>query len=118
MSYAAVLSMCHAKLSKSDHRVKSTLEYCSKYWTVEENPGMGNQGLFYYYDILARALSAAGVDTIDCNGKKIDWKKELSAKIISLQKKDGSWANDNNRFWENDPVLATSFAILALALCY
>ena len=118
MSYAAVLSMCHAKLSKSDHRVKSALEYCSKYWTVEENPGMGNQGLFYYYDILARALSAAGVDTIDCNGKKIDWKKELSAKIISLQKKDGSWANDNNRFWENDPVLATSFAILALALCY
>jgi outer membrane murein-binding lipoprotein Lpp len=58
------------------------------------------------------------VNEIRINGKKIDWKKELSAKIISLQKKDGSWANDNNRFWENDPVLATSFAILALALCY
>jgi squalene-hopene/tetraprenyl-beta-curcumene cyclase len=117
MSYAAVLSMCHAKLTKADHRVKSALEYCRKYWTVEENPGMGNQGLFYYYDILARALSAAGVEEFDCNGKKINWKKELSKKIISLQKDDGSWSNDNNRFWENDPVLATSFAILALALC-
>lgn len=118
MSYAAVLSMCHAKLTKSDHRVKSALEYCSRYWTVEENPGMGNQGLYYYYDILARALSAAGIEELECNGKKVFWKKELSKKIVSLQKPDGSWANDNNRFWENDPVLATSFAILALALCY
>jgi squalene-hopene/tetraprenyl-beta-curcumene cyclase len=117
MSYAAVLSMCHAKLTKSDYRVKSALEYCSKYWTVEENPGMGNQGLYYYYDILARALSAADVDELECNGMKINWKKELSKKIISLQKPDGSWANDNNRFWENDPILATSFAILALSLC-
>ena len=46
-----------------------------------------------------------------------EWKKELSAKVISLQKPDGSWANDNNRFWEADPVLCTSFALLVLGLC-
>ena len=43
--------------------------------------------------------------------------KELSAKIVSLQRADGSWANENNRFWESDPVLCTSFALLALELC-
>ena len=113
MTYAAVLSMCHAKLDKSDPRVKQSLEYCEKYWSVDENPGMGNQGLFYFYDILARALSAAGVEEVGGHA----WKKELAAKLVSLQKPDGSWFNDNNRFWEADPVLCTSFAILCLQLC-
>jgi len=113
MTYAAVLSMCSAKLDKGDPRVRQSLEYLTKYWSVDENPGMGNQGLYYFYDIMARALSAAGVDTVGGH----DWKKELSAKVISLQKPDGSWANDNNRFWESDPVLCTSFALLVLGLC-
>ena len=118
MSYSAVLSMCHAKLTRSDPRVKNALGYCQKYWTVEENPGMGNQGLYYYYDVVARALSVAGLDTLEQpDGRKVDWKAELAAKLISLQQPDGSWANDNNRFWEGDPVLATSFAILTLSLC-
>lgn len=113
MTYAAVLSMCSAKLDRGDARVRQSLAYLSSNWTVDENPGMGGQGLYYFYDIMARALSAAGVD--DVGGHK--WKKELSAKLISLQREDGSWANDNNRFWEADPVLCTSFAMLALELC-
>ncbi len=113
MTYAAVLSMCHAKLDRSDPRVKQSLAYCEKYWSLEENPGMGNQGLYYYYDILARALAAAGVEKVGDH----EWKKELAAKLISLQKADGSWANDNNRFWEADPILCTSFAMLTLRLC-
>jgi len=118
MSYAAVLSMCHARLTKSDPRVRSALDYCTKFWTVDENPGMGNQGLYYYYDILARALSVAGIDELPAvDGRKIAWKLELSDKLVSLQSPDGSWVNDNNRFWEGDPVLATSFAMLALSLC-
>ena len=48
--------------------------------------------------------------------RRIDWKRELAAKLISLQREDGSWVNENNRFWENDPALVTSFAILALSL--
>ncbi len=118
MSYAAVLSMCHAHLTKADPRVRSALEYCTKFWTVDENPGMGNQGLYYYYDILSRALTVAGLDELPAeDGRKILWKDELAAKIMSLQSADGSWVNDNNRFWEGDPVLATSFAMLALSAC-
>jgi squalene-hopene/tetraprenyl-beta-curcumene cyclase len=118
MSYAAVLSMCHAKLTRSDPRVKSALEYCTRFWTLDENPGMGSQGLYYYYDILSRALSAAGVEElVQDDGRKVRWKAELAARLISLQRPDGSWVNDNNRFWEGDPVLATSFAVLALSMC-
>ena len=113
MTYAAVLSMCSAKLDRGDPRVRQSLEYLAKYWSVEENPGMGSQGLYYFYDIMARALAAAGVATVGGH----DWKKELSGKVLSLQKPDGSWQNDNNRFWEADPVLCTSFAMLVLSLC-
>ena len=110
MTYAAVLSMCHARLDRSDARVKNALEYCNKYWSLEENPGMGSQGLYYFYDILARALGAARVDLVG----EHDWRKELAQKLISLQRPDGSWANENNRFWEGDSVLCTAFAMLAL----
>jgi len=34
--------------------------------------------------------------------------------VISLQKPDGSWVNENNRWWENDPVLVTAYSLLAL----
>lgn len=118
MSYAAVLSMCSARLTKADPRVRNALAYCTEHWSLEENPGMGSQGLYYYYDILARALAAAGVETLTAaDGRVIRWKDELRAKLVSLQKPDGSWVNDNNRFWEADPVLCTSFALLTLQLC-
>lgn len=118
MSYAAVLSMCSAKLTKADPRVRNALEYCTKHWTVDENPGMGIQGLYYYYDILARALSASGVEELAAeDGRVIAWKTELAKKLVALQREDGSWANESNRFWEADPVLCTSFAMLALELC-
>ena len=113
MTYAAVLSMCAAKLDRGDPRVRQSLEYLNRFWSVEENPGMGNQGLYYFYDIMARALAAAQVEKVG----EHDWKQELSAKVISLQREDGSWANDNNRFWEADPVLCTSFAMIVLELC-
>ena len=113
MTYAAVLSMCAAKLDRGDPRVRQSLEYLASNWTVDENPGMGSQGLYYFYDIMARALSAARVDEVGGH----NWRRELSAKVVSLQKPDGSWANDNNRFWEADPVLCTSFAMIVLSLC-
>ena len=71
MTYAAVLSMCHAKLDRGDPRVKQSFEYCEKNWSVDENPGMGNQGLYYFYDIMARALQASGAETVGGH----DWKK-------------------------------------------
>ena len=113
MTYAAVLSMCHANLDRSDPRVRQSLEYLEKNWSVKENPGMGNQGLYYFYDIMARALSAAGVEKVGGH----EWKKELAAEVIARQQSDGCWKNDNNRFWEADPVLCTSFAMFVLELC-
>ena len=116
MTYAGLLALVHAQLEKSDPRVRSAVDYSSRFWTLEENPGQGQQGLFFYYNVMSRALSAAGMDAIpkQNSAEQIRWREEVVKKVVALQKPDGSWVNANNRWWENDPVLATSYALLAL----
>ena len=47
-------------------------------------------------------------------GKVQDWRKELSLHLLNLQSGNGSWTNDNGRWWEKDPVLVTAYALLTL----
>lgn len=116
MSYAGLLSFIYADLGKEDPRVVSALSWLGRNYTLAENPGMGAQGLYYYYQTIAKALSAAGVETLVlADGTKADWRKDLTQKLLSTQREDGSWVNDNSRWWENDPVLVTSYTVLSLA---
>ncbi|MDD4101192.1 MAG: prenyltransferase/squalene oxidase repeat-containing protein [Kiritimatiellae bacterium] len=117
MTYAGLLSMVHAKLEKSDPRVRSAVEYAARFWTLDENPGQGQQGLYFYYNVMSRALSAADINTLDRTGSTGDilWREEILRKITAVQQSEGYWINENNRWWENDPVLATSYSLLALA---
>lgn len=119
MSYAGLLAMLHCDLSREDPRVRSTLQWLGKYWTLEENPGQGNQGLYFYYDVLARALDAATIRKLPlADGREMDWREELALAILKRQQADGSWVNESNRFWEGDPVLSTSYALLALTYTF
>jgi squalene-hopene/tetraprenyl-beta-curcumene cyclase len=66
---------------------------------------------------MAKALWAQGVKQLDGpGGKTIDWRRELAAKLISLQKEDGSWQNPTKRWMEGDPNLTTAYVLMALAL--
>ena len=115
ITYVGLLSMMHTSLTRNDPRVISAFDYCTQHWTLDENPGQGGQGIYFYYNILTRALAAANIDAIpQPNGSSLAWREALIKKVISLQKADGSWVNENNRWWENDPVLVTSYSLLAL----
>lgn len=119
MSYAGLLSYIYADLEKDDPRVQAAMAWLKKNYTVEENPGMGKQGLFYYYNVMAKTLAAAAnSDPGQAPAAMGHWKEDLAKQLINLQKTDGRWANSNGRFWEKDPVLATSFAVLALEAVY
>jgi hypothetical protein len=68
---------------------------------------------------MAKALSTYGAPELAlAGGKKVDWPKELTLKLIDLQQDDGSWANDSGRWMEKDPVLATAYAVLTLEMAY
>lgn len=116
MSYAGLLSFIYADLEKDDPRIVAVMDWLSKNYTLKENPGLGQQGLYYYYQTIAKALSAAGVDKLKLpDGKEADWRLELSRQLLSNQREDGSWVNANSRWWENDPVLVSAYNIMSLA---
>ena len=121
MTYAGLKSFIYAGLSKDDPRVRAAWDWISKNWTLEENPGMSaagpdkaQQGLYYFYHTLARALNEYDQPVItDAQGKPHDWRLELIDKLASLQNPDGSWTGDK-RWMEDNPVLTTSYVVLAL----
>ena len=119
ISYAGMLSYIYAEMDPNDARVKAVRTWLETNYTLDENPGMGPQGLFYYFYTMSKALSLAGIQELTMNdGKKVDWAKDLALKMLDLQKTDGSFLNDNSRWWERDPVLVTSYAVLTLQNLY
>ena len=115
MSYAGLLSLVYSDLTEEDPRVKTVVDWLSNNFTLKENPGLGGQGLYYYYHVMAKTLAAANMPTLDGpDGLKIDWRSELSAKVLSTQREDGSWVNETSRWMENDPILVTCYAVMTL----
>lgn len=115
MTYAGVLSFIYADLKKDDPRLVAALDWISRHYTLEENPGQGAQGLYYYYHTMAKGLTVANVGQLStADGRKVNWRAELAGKLLGLQKADGSWASENARWMEKDPNLVTAYCILAL----
>lgn len=53
---------------------------------------MGADGLFNYYHMMAKALSAFGEETITvADGTEVNWAADLALKMINLQQADDSW---------------------------
>jgi squalene-hopene/tetraprenyl-beta-curcumene cyclase len=116
MTYAGLKSMIYAGLDKNDPRVKAALTYIKQHYTLDENPGLGQQGLYYYYHTFAKTMSVLGEPTIvDSKGVSHDWRAELIAALAKRQQPDGGWVNPADRFMEGDPNLVTAYALLALA---
>ncbi|MGQ9660920.1 MAG: prenyltransferase/squalene oxidase repeat-containing protein [Kiritimatiellia bacterium] len=122
ITYAGMLAMIYAELSPKDPRVVSAFDWAVRHWTLGENPGMGQQSLYFFYHILTKALTAAQRDVIPRpDGQAINWRAEVAKKLVSLQRIDpqtgaGYWKNDVNRFWEDDAILVTSYCLIALEM--
>ncbi len=119
MSYAGLLSYIYAQLDRDDPRVKAVYEWLSKNYTLDENPGMGLDGLYYYYHTMAKALHLYGTNVLTLkNGQGINWRRDLARRLFDKQKPDGFWVNESGRWWQNDPVLVTSFAVITLEILW
>lgn len=116
ISYAGLLGFIYAGVDANDPAVKAVIQWLSENYTLDENPGMKNQGLFYYYHTMAKALALAKIDAFKTkDGKVIDWRADLAKKLLSTQQGNGSWKNSEGRWMESDEVLVTSYTLLALA---
>jgi hypothetical protein len=116
MTYAGFKSMIYAGLTQDDPRVAAALSFIRKNYSLETNPGMGDAGLFYYYQTFAKALSAGEIDILDdADGKPHVWRDDLVKVLADTQMPDGSWVNKSNERWmEGNRNLVTAYALLAL----
>jgi len=116
MTYAGLKSFIHAGLNKDDRRVKAAEEWIKKHYTLLENPGMGQAGLYYYYHTFAKALDILAVEEFQAaDGASHDWRKDLINVLAEKQAKDGSWTNPEKRWMESDGRLTTAYGLLALS---
>jgi len=119
MTYAGFKSYLYAGLKKSDPRVLAAREWIGKNYTLEENPRLGTDGLYYYYITFSKALAAWGedeIETVSAAGERVRhlWRKDLASKLSSLQQADGSFKVVDDRWMENNPILIASYALCAL----
>lgn len=115
MTYAGLLSMVYCDLSRDDVRVRAALDYARRHYTVDENPAKGMEGYFFYLHIMSKALNACGEgDLTLADGTKANWREDVAAKLLALQNDDGSWKNEEGRFMEAVPTLATAYSLVTL----
>jgi len=119
MTYAGFKSYAYAGLSPTDPRVQLAMDWISRNYTLSENPGAGEDGLYYYYLVFARALGAGHQKTINVVGEagKVeprDWKADLVETLSKMQNDDGSFRSVNKRWMEDNDVLITAYALIAL----
>lgn len=115
MSYAGLKSMIYAGVDKEDPRVKAVLKYLKKNYSVSSNPGMGETGLYYYLQMMSKALEATGVDDFESEDGVKKWKAEVVEQLAKTQQADGSWVNPTVRWMEDDARLVTGYVLLTLA---
>lgn len=116
MTYAGLLSLIYAEVDEQDERVQAAKDWAMRHWSLDENPGMGSEGLYYFFNVLTKSLTAAGDATLTRpDGSTVAWREEVVRRLVGLQQPDGFWVNDNNRWWEADPNLVTAYTLKALA---
>jgi squalene-hopene/tetraprenyl-beta-curcumene cyclase len=118
MTYSGFKSLLYAGLTEDDPRVKAAVKWIASNWTLEYNPGSGfsADGQYYFLHAFARAMQAYNHDEItDAKGVKHNWRNELNTYLTKAQQPDGSFVNGKSPRWlEGEPILATSFAVLAM----
>jgi squalene-hopene/tetraprenyl-beta-curcumene cyclase len=115
VTFAGLLSYTYANLKKDDARVKATLKWIRDNYTVDENPGMGQKTVYYYYMVFAKALQAVGEPVIvDTKGQRHNWREDLARKLMALQHPEGFWVNPVKEEWQDNKVLVTAFTLSAI----
>src|SRR5690606_33733088 len=78
ISYAGLLSYIYARVDRKDPRVVAVIDWLRRNYTLEENPGLGAQGYYYYLHLMTKALLAARLDTLTLEDggetRELNWK--------------------------------------------
>ena len=121
------LALCHKVQAtdtqrQDDTRLRAAGEWLQRHFQAAEHPGAyipaqaSNRNAVYYYYVssLARAFFEHRLHL----PQQRSWANELAKALLEKQKADGRWENDLELVRENEPLVATAQAVIALALCH
>lgn len=104
--------------NQQKQKIAATISWIEKRAVIKIVPGFEDEnnklgwglGLRYYYiQSLSQILSSLE------EGKRNVLMNQIAVQLISEQSEAGSWQNPNARMREDDPLIATSFCLIALA---
>ena len=106
-----------------DPRVQAAAGWLETRFTPARNPGdfeprdqVRQESAYYYYVwSSAHALRAMGKPVLATAHGDVRWAAALATELLDRQRPDGTWANDYTELREDDPLLATAFAMAGLA---
>ena len=115
MTAAGIWCLRLCGVSENDERVSAALEWLknNEDLAFDDNPGLGTARFFYYYLMtFAKAMAMLSKEVIS----GWNWYEALYQVLKRKQdEKEGYWKNPPElKDWEDNPELATAFAILAL----
>jgi len=117
MTYAGYMSYLYAQLERDDPRVKAAREWIASNYTTQTHPGKGARSYYYYIYFFARAMTINGEPIITAkDGQQHNWAEDLIDALVERQGEDGAWSNEEDRFMEGNPNVATAYALFALQL--
>jgi squalene-hopene/tetraprenyl-beta-curcumene cyclase len=113
-----VLALLACGVSRNDERVTKAVDWLRAHEDFDYPAGVprehpepwGDAIQFYHYAVRAEAY-----DALDWPG---DWRPKLSAAVAKHQSADGSFRNAiSSLMKEDDPILCTTLAVVALSHC-
>jgi len=112
-------------LDAGDVRVRAVLRWLESNIREQMNPGKfagGREAVqaslqFYYHWSLAKTIDCCAKHGIISASKQSEWSQQIADRLIVCQNTNGYWINDAVEVREDDPIVATSFAVGALAMC-
>jgi Prenyltransferase and squalene oxidase repeat len=113
------VSLCN--LQADADRRKSAVDWHKKHFRADTHPGEyvkahePNRDAVYYYYAASVARNLRNLSVEKAGG--VEWSAELSKELAKRQREDGSWSNPVELVRENDPLVATANAVIALARC-
>ncbi|MCS7020731.1 MAG: hypothetical protein NZU63_02750 [Gemmataceae bacterium] len=106
---------------QDDQRLKAAATWLHKHFQADQHPGAyvsahePNRNAVYYYYIasVARTFSQMRLG----RGERQNWYREIALALLARQHPDGHWENPCELVRENEPLVATAQALIALSLC-
>ncbi|HWU87058.1 MAG TPA: hypothetical protein VN253_07275, partial [Kofleriaceae bacterium] len=115
MSADGLRALLRLGVPLADPRVAAAAAYFARHFDATRNPGdfppvdeVRRDSSYYYW-----AWSAAHVTR---HLSDVPHATALAEELLRRQRADGSWKNPSSEMREDDPIVATSFAVAALAL--